>query len=240
MSLSKALIETERSLHVLANSAYASHAQRFFKTGKGEYGEGDVFIGIRVPALRKLARTLGKTLSITDLRTLLRSDIHEERLFALIVMTDRYKKATPGERHDLHTLYLTSTRFVNNWDLVDTSAETLVGSHVANDPLPLLTRLTKSSLLWDRRIAMIATFHLIKQGDATTAITIAELLLHDKEDLIQKAVGWMLREVGKRVSKTALTDFLEKHATTMPRTALRYAIEHFSKEVRQRYLTLTT
>ncbi len=231
--MSKQLETLRKTLRTLASTTRAESSKRFFKTGKGEYAEGDRFYGITVPEIRKLAKT---PLTLTDLIALLRSKIHEERLLALIALADRYKEADPKTKQNLHDLYIAHTKFVNNWDLVDTSAETLVGAHVFSRSPALLKRLAKSENLWERRIAMIATFYHIKQGNAATPTAIATLLLNDKHDLIQKAVGWMLREIGKRVSKSALTDFLDLHAKTMPRTALRYAIEHFSKTERALYM----
>lgn len=219
-----------RELHRIANPDRAVAAKRFFKTGPGEYGEGDQFIGLTVPQVRRLAKSY-RDLSLADTMRLLRSPIHEVRLLALIILVEKYRRADAAGRRRIHGLYLGSTRYINNWDLVDTSAEHIVGP----EPGAPLLRLAKSSSLWERRIAILATFHFIKRGEFVPTLRIARQLLHDEEDLIHKAVGWMLREVGKR-NLPVLKKFLYAHYRRMPRTMLRYAIEKFPARTRLRYL----
>ncbi len=218
----------------LADPEAAAFLQRFFKTGPGQYGEGDRFLGIRVPRLRALvARTRG--LPMDDVLALLRSPWHEERLLALLILVDRYRRGGPEERETVFRTYLAHTRHINNWDLVDASAEHIVGPHVSPDDLRLLEKLARSESVWERRIAMLATFHWTRRGEVEPALHIAALLAHDDHDLIHKAVGWMLREVGKR-DRDAEVRFLRTHAPTMPRTMLRYAIERFPPEERKALL----
>ncbi|MDB4952127.1 MAG: AlkD-like family protein [Gemmatimonadetes bacterium] len=226
--------EVRAELQALANPADAEFLQRFFKTGPGEYGEGDRFLGIRVPALRRLVRAHGD-LSVDDCGELLRTGAHEERLFALLALVQRYARADAAGKEAIHRLYLASTAQVNNWDLVDSSAESLVGAHLEGGEIDLLETLARSGMLWERRIAIVATFHFIKRGELGPTLRIAEMLLGDAHDLIHKAVGWMLREVGKR-DQGAEEDFLRMHCGRMPRTMLRYAIEKFPDELRRRYL----
>lgn len=221
-------------LHALADPEDAAFLQRFFKTGPGEYGEGDRFLGIRVPQTRALVRC-ARSIPLESVLELLRSPWHEERLLALLILVDQYQRGTPDERKIIHRTYLANTQYVNNWDLVDASAEYLVGQHIRPDDLSLLEQLAASDSLWERRIAMLATFHWIKQGHFDPAFRIAELLLADREDLIHKAVGWMLREVGKR-DQAAEEAFLRTHYKRMPRTMLRYAIERFPPDLRKAYL----
>lgn len=208
---------------------------RFFKTGPGQYGEGDRFLGVVVPDQRRVAKRFAG-LSLEDIDRLIRSPWHEERLTGLLILVDRHQRSGPGERLRLHRFYLQRTKFVNNWDLVDLSAYFLVGPHVNPARPTVLERLARSSNLWERRIAMVATFHFIKQGVPGPTLTMADRLISDRHDLIHKAVGWMLREVGKRCSVQALRGYLDQRADRMPRTALRYAIERFSPAVRASYL----
>ncbi len=233
--MSKNTLKNIRSaLRKSANEADARILKRFFKTGPGEYGEGDLFIGVRVPATRRVAKEY-RNLSLADTLTLLKSDIHEERLLALIILTRKFQKGTPEERAVVYGQYLDHTKYINNWDLVDTSAAHIVGAYLQNKSRKPLHALARSEYLWDRRIAIISTFHFIKNNDFDETLTIAEMLLSDTHDLIHKAVGWMLREVGKRdISKE--NDFLLKHYRNMPRTMLRYAIEKFPEEIRKQYL----
>ncbi|MGA7828813.1 MAG: DNA alkylation repair protein [Geobacteraceae bacterium] len=221
-------------LQALGDPEKARVLQRFFKTGKGEYGEGDQFIGLRVPELRKLAGQY-PSLSLPDTLQLLRSPIHEVRFLALLILTRAYQQADAALQEQIYTFYLQHSHFINNWDLVDVSAEHIVGAHLRNRTRLPLRKLAASSLLWERRIAIIATFHYIKRGEFAETLAIAELLLRDREDLINKAVGWMLREVGKR-DQSAEIGFLTKHYKVMPRTMLRYAIERFEEDLRQRFL----
>lgn len=221
-------------LRELGSPEDARFLQRFFKTGPGEYGEGDVFLGIRVPVLRRLARELQAT-SVEDAAALLRSEVHEERLLALLLLVRAYQRGNAGTRQAVFDTYLAHTRHIDNWDLVDASAEHIVGAHLWEGDRALLDRLARSELLWERRIAIMATFHFIKRGDFAGTLRIAEALLHDRHNLIHKAVGWILREVGKR-DQEAEEAFLRAHARAMPRTMLRYAIERFPEPLRQRYL----
>ncbi len=225
--------EIQQELEGLADPGQAVILQRFFKTGPGDYGEGDRFRGIRVPVLRKVAGKY-RHLPLTEAGRLLQSAFHEDRLLALLILIHRYYQgeALQGE---IHRLYLEQRRFVNNWDLVDASAPHLVGHYLALRPKDLLPRLAASGVLWERRMAIIATFHFIKQGDYDDTLGVASLLLGDPEDLIHKAVGWMLREVGKR-DVAAAEAFLQAHYQNMPRTMLRYAIERFPEARRQAYL----
>jgi 3-methyladenine DNA glycosylase AlkD len=229
------LAEVRSRLQALADPADALFAQRYFKTGPGEYAEGDRFLGIRSTPMKALAREFA-ALSLMDLEQMLHSGWHEERMLALLVMVRAHSRGDAPAKAALHRLYLDNTRFVNNWDLVDGSAPQLVGAHLARgDDLSLLDDLARSELLWERRIAMIATLHFIRAGEPAPALRVAELLVNDQHPLIHKAVGWMLREVGKR-HREAAEAFLRKHNRTMPRTMLRYAIERFPEPLRQEYL----
>lgn len=234
MESDRAVREVRKELEKLADEGRAAVSKKFFKTGPGEYGEGDKFLGIRVPVLRKLSKRyqsldLGQTLS------LLRSEIHEERLLALFILVLKYSKGSGAGREDIYNLYLNNVRFVNNWDLVDASAEHIMGSHLKGGDKSLLFDMASTGGLWERRIAIMSTFHLIKQNEFDDALRIAEILLTDEEDLIHKAVGWMLREIGKRNLKKEEA-FLKKYYGKMPRTMLRYAIEKFPDTRRQAYL----
>jgi 3-methyladenine DNA glycosylase AlkD len=226
-----------RELRAEADPDDAIDLQRFFKTGPGQYGEGDRFLGVRVPALRRLARAY-RGLSVADALALLRSKWHEERLLGLLLLVGLYRRGESQDRQAVYDAYLAHTRHINNWDLVDASAEHIVGPHVPPDRLDPLERLARSPDLWERRIAMLATFHWIRRGAFAPAVRIATLLLNDPHDLIHKAVGWMLREIGKR-DRAAEVAFLREHHAEMPRTALRYAIEHFPEQERKRYLAGT-
>jgi len=234
-ALMNGLLETLRSkLRSTADPEKAKVLQRFFKTGPGEYGEGDVFLGIQVPVLRKFARET-RDLDDTSLQVLLRSSVHEERMLSLLILIQKYVRGTDEERKKIYDFYLVNTSFINNWDLVDLSAEHVVGHFLMRGSRRPLYQLAKSKSLWERRIAILSTFHFIKQHEFSDALKIAAILLSDKEDLIQKAVGWMLREVGKR-DLEAEEQFLRKSYQKMPRTMLRYAIERFPEEKRKRYL----
>lgn len=237
---SKQVRQLRTQLRALATPEKAKVSAWFFKTGPGEYAEGDKFIGITVPELRKIARG-AKESTREDALTLLVSPIHEERLLALYLLIQQFEQGSPEVQKQVYTEYLAHTKYINNWDLVDSSAYHIVGSFLAEQPTTTvrktLLQLAHSPLLWERRIAMVATFHWIKQSQPDHTLLIAKTLLTDKHDLIQKAVGWMLREVGKRCSKETLEVFLEKYSQEMGRTALRYAIEHFPKETRKAYLT---
>jgi 3-methyladenine DNA glycosylase AlkD len=211
--------ESQKELASLGNAENAAILQRFFKTGPGEYGEGDRLRGISVPVLRKLARTY-YALPLAEAERLLRSPFHEDRLLALFILIERYYKGEGAVRSEIHHLYLGNTQFVNNWDLVDASASHLVGHYLKDRPKDLLTRLAASASLWERRVAIMATFLFIREGDFQETLRIARLLLGDPEDLIHKAVGWMLREVGKR-EITVAAGFLQTWHRNMPRTMLR-------------------
>ena len=224
----------QSTLRGLAKKENAEVAQRFFKTGPGEYGEGDKFLGIRVPVLRKLAKEY-QVISVGEAGKLLKSPIHEERLLALFILIHIYSKGAESVKKKIYDLYLDNTEFINNWDLVDTSAEHIVGNFLLDKSKSPLYGLAKSKILWERRISIMATFCFIKRLQYSDTLKISEILLHDKEDLIHKAVGWMLREVGKR-NLPLEEEFLKAHYMHMPRTMLRYAIERFSESKRQRYL----
>ena len=226
--------EARTKLNVLASPEVAASSARFFKIGPGQYGEGDTFIGVRVPALRKLAREC-RSLPLTEIETLLRSPIHEERLLALLVLVLGVGKGDDAHRKAVYDLYLGNTQHVNNWDLVDSSAPAIVGGCLRDKPRKPLVRLAKSQSLWERRIAIVATQHFIRLDQFADTLAISRLLLSDKEDLIHKATGWMLREVGDR-DEAALEAYLDEHGAVMPRTMLRYAIEHFPPDARRNYL----
>lgn len=264
----------EKRLKGLGDAEDAAQAQRFFKTGPGQYGEGDVFLGIRVPVLRKLAKELSKLpspacghrsrrgdrpnsppaegcatvsafgegwkrgagpaeLSLDDLVELLQSPFHEVRLTALLVMTYQAKKGAPTL--PLYRAYLANTDRINNWDLVDVTAEHIVGRHLFERSRRPLYKMAKSSSLWERRIAILSTLYFIRRNDFDDTLALADILLHDEHDLMHKAVGWMLREVGKR-NRTLEEEFLLPRYKTMPRTMLRYAIERFDDPLRRKYL----
>ena len=222
-------------LQKLGNSEIALHSRRFFKTGPGEYGEGDRFLGIKVPLIRKCVSEF-RDISLEDALETLNSPFHEARLLALLVMVTKYRSAmTEAEKEAIYSSYLDNAAHINNWDLVDCSAEHIVGAYLFDRERSTLYRLAGSNTLWERRIAIMATFHFIKKGDFSDTLAIAEELLHDREDLVHKAVGWMLREVGKRDIHRE-RGFLGRYSGEMPRTMLRYAIERFPEEERLKYL----
>jgi len=224
----------QRKLQELGSREKAKVLQRFFKTGPGEYGEGDVFVGVKVPELRKLAKEYHE-ITVKEVKQLLKSDIHEERLLALFILVRKYSKGNEAEKKRIYELYLKSTQFINSWDLVDSSAHHIIGAFLVDKSKEPLYSLAKSMNLWERRISIISTFYFIKHDKYAETIKISEILLTDEQDLIHKAVGWMLREVGKRHMPTE-EKFLRKHYKRMPRTMLRYAIEKFPEDKRQRYL----
>jgi 3-methyladenine DNA glycosylase AlkD len=209
-----------------ADPRKAALLARFFKTGKGEYAEGDKFLGLTVPVTRAIAKRYS-CLPFDDVLTLLRSPWHEERLCALLMLGERFKKEGAAGRKRIYGFYLANTRYINNWDLVDLSAPGIAGEWLLDKSRRPLYRLARSGNLWERRIAMLACFALIRRGESADAFSIARLLLGDKHDLIHKAVGWMLRETGKRCSEKELLGFLAANYVRLPRTALRYAIERF-------------
>ena len=218
----------------LANEQIAEHSQRFFKTGKGEYGEGDIFLGIRVPLLRKLVKKY-RGISITEVRKLLHSKFHEERLLAVLMLVQLFKSGDESVQKQVYDLYLENTEYINNWDIVDISASNIVGAHLYEKDKAPLYDLVQSKNLWERRISIISTFYFIRQNEFDDTLKLAKILLNDKEDLIHKAVGWMLREVGKREIEFE-EEFLQEHYKIMPRTMLRYAIEKFTETSRKMYL----
>ena len=226
-----------RALREQARPDRVAGITRFFKCGPGEYGEGDAFIAVTVPAQRSIARRF-RDLPLKESQKLLMSRIHEERLTALFILVDQFTRGDDRTRGQIFRLYMRRLRFINNWDLVDTSAAPIVGGWLEDKPRGLLDRLARSKHLWSRRVAMIATYHYIHRHDHRDAIRIATILVNDEHDLIQKAVGWMLREVDKRASPAALTRFLHRHAATMPRTMLRYAIERLPADRRAHWMAM--
>ena len=235
--------ELNDALAALADADQARELQRFFKTGKGQYGAGDRFLGVRVPEVRRVAKGFAD-LSPADLNDLLDSPLHELRFAALAVMVAQFQAASragdEGERERLVEFYLSAMRRgrINNWDLVDSSAEYILGEYLYDRPRDQLLRLARSGIVWQRRIAVLSTFAFIKHGDASTTLEVAEALLDDQHDLIQKAVGWMLREVGKRVDRDLLVGFLTANAKRMSRVTLSYATEHFEHSERVFYRSL--
>lgn len=221
-------------LNRLANPEKARILARFFKTGKGQYGEGDVFLGIPVPEQRRIAKKY-RNLPLGEIRNLLASQVHEHRLVALLVLISQYRQTDDQRRNKIVAFYLNNSDRINNWDLVDISAPSIVGDHLADKDKSVLYDFARSEDLWRKRIAIIATLAFIRKGDFIDAFALSEILLRDPHDLIHKAVGWMLREIGKRDRK-AEEKFLRKHCRNMPRTMLRYAIEHFDDDSRRQYL----
>ncbi len=224
----------ERRLRALGDRDRATHSLRFFRTGPGDYGEGDRFLGLTVPQIRALARE-HRDASLDALEQLLQSPWHEARLLALVILVEQHRRGDAALRDAIHQLYLRNTHRVNNWDLVDCSAAEIVGAHLRDADRSLLATLARSASLWERRMAMIATADYIRRGDFRDALRVAAILLDDAHDLIHKACGWMLREVGKR-DQAAEERFLRKYARRMPRTMLRYAIERFPERLRRQYL----
>ncbi len=229
------LNQLKKELAAKANSKKAKILQGFFKTGKGEYGEGDIFMGVVVPETRKIALKF-RNLPLADIKKLLNSKIHEERLLALFILVEQFSRAEENERKKIYNFYLSQTKNINNWDLVDLSADKIVGAHLEKKNKQILYQLAKSKNVWERRIAVLATFHFVKNGQYRENFKIAELLISDCHDLIHKAVGWMLREVGKRCGEKIEEEFLIKYYRQMPRTMLRYAIERFPEVKRKKYL----
>jgi len=223
-------------LLVLANPEKAKSFQSFFKTGPGEYGEGDFFWGINVPVLRRLSKKYAD-LSLVEIQKLLTSQIHEQRQVALFILLQQYQKAEETNREKIVNFYLAHTRWINNWDLVDATAPKILGDFLMKRDKRILFQLARSENLWERRIAIVATLRFVKEGRFEETIKIAEILLSDPHDLIHKAVGWLLREVGKRHRQTE-EEFLRRFASLMPRTTLRYALEKFPAEKREMYLKL--
>lgn len=218
----------------VANPEKALFLQRFFKTGPGQYAEGDVFLGLVVPLTRSIAKA-NKQTSLPELQKLMESKYHEARLCALLIVTEQFKKASAPERKALYDFYLKNARRINNWDLVDVTCPHVVGAYLLDKDRSRLYELVGSDNLWEQRIAMVSTVTFIRNREYTDTLALAERLMNHPHDLMHKAVGWMLREVGKK-DRDTLTDFLELHATRLPRTALRYAIEHYPEEQRQYFL----
>ena len=221
-------------LKALATPAQKSVVMKFFKTGKGQYGEGDIFLGVMVPQTRTVAKKHAD-LSLAEIKKLLHSKIHEDRLCALFILTEQFQKATDTKQKTIFDLYLRNTKHINNWDLVDQSAHPIVGKYLLDKPKDILYTLARSKNLWQRRIAIVATYAFIQSKKFNDTFAIAEIFLNDTHDLIHKATGWMLREAGKR-STRELVSFLDKHAQEMPRTMLRYSLEKFPEIQRKTYM----
>ena len=228
-------VEVRERLLSLASETQAEISARFFKTAPGEYGEGDCFIGVKMPQLHALAREYARLMKPTDVLPLLTDTIHECRMLALLVWTRLFPKSPETTRSQIYSLYLSHTVYINNWDLVDLSAYKIVGEYLLQRDRSELLRLAESASLWEQRIAIVSTFAFIRRNDFTDTLRIADMLLRYKHDLIHKAVGWMLREVGKR-DKAVLTTFLETRHSNMPRTMLRYAIERLSPAERAYFM----
>jgi len=229
------LNEIKSDLDRLSNPEKAAVLQRFFKTGKGDYGEGDIFLGISVPEQRKLSKKYADA-NLETLRRLLSSKIHEHRLTALLILVIKFSKADESGKRNIYEFYLKNTRHINNWDLVDLSSVKIVGAFLHDKDRSRLYELAGSENIWERRISIIATFHFIRNNQFNNTLILAKLLLNDRHDLIHKATGWMLREVGKRDQQIE-ENFLKKHFKIMPRTMLRYAIEKFDEKKRAFYLS---
>ena len=222
-------------LRKLSNPQKAKLLQRFFKTGPGQYAQGDKFLGIMVPQTRKIAKQF-EGLELPDVVKLLHSKYHEERLAALFIMVSQFKKGDGKLKEKIFKVYVSNTKCINNWDLIDLTAGHIVGTYLENKPKGLLYQFARSKDLWKKRISILSTFKYIYEGKPQETLKIAQILLNDEHDLIHKAVGWMLREVGKRCSQKTEEEFLQKRYKKMPRTMLRYAIERFPEKLRQKYL----
>jgi 3-methyladenine DNA glycosylase AlkD len=229
--------DAQQALRRVARPDRVESTKRFFKAYPGGYSEGDEFLSCSVPATRLVAKEF-YGMPLPQLSKLISSKWHDDRLLALIILIRQYQKGSEVEREAIYSFYIKHLAHVNNWDLVDTSAGYIVGEYLYERPRDTLFALAKNENVWQRRVAIISTFNFIMKGDPSTTILIAEELLHDKHDLIQKAVGWMLREVGKRVDRKVLLDFLDNHAHEMPRTMLRYSLEHLPPEQRAHYRAL--
>jgi 3-methyladenine DNA glycosylase AlkD len=232
-------MSAKRELHKLKNHEYAEQVQRFFKTRKGEYGEGDLFLGVRMPAIRLIAKG-HKELALVDIDLLIKSKWHEERLLGLIILVNQYikfskNKSTKSKATEIFNYYITIFEYVNNWDLVDSSCHKIIGPELLLNSKKMLHTWAKSNHIWTRRISMMTTLYFIRRGQYIDALIIAKTLINDKEDLIQKVVGWMLREVGN-MDKSVEDEFLKKNYHNMPRTMLRYAIEKYPKDERRKIL----
>ena len=221
-------------LEKLSDPEHAMKLQRFFKTGQGEYGEGDTFLGVRVPDQRQIAKKY-RSIPLTDVVELLQSRVHEHRLTALFILTEQFNKGDEEARRRIVDLYLNNTAYVNNWDLVDSSAHKILGAWLVDKSRGVLYKLAGSESLWERRISIISTFAFINRGDLVDALALAKALIDDRHDLIHKASGWALREIGKK-DQSVLEEFLSGHHKKMPRTMLRYAIERLPEERRRFYM----
>jgi len=227
-------MKASEEIRELASKKIAKHSLRFFKTGKGEYGYGDIFLGVRAPEIRSIAKK-HIDISIADMKNLIKSKYHEERFLGLIILVNKYSKSNNEIRNQLYKIYVSSFKYINSWDLVDVTCSHVIGKHLMDKDRSILYTWAKSEDLWTKRIAIVSTHCFIRKNDLQDTFKIAEILLNDNHDLIHKAVGWMLREAGKRdLEKEEI--FLKKHYNTMPRTMLRYAIERFPEAKRQRYL----
>ncbi len=234
--LTAAKVKSE--LKSLVNPEKAKFLRRYFKTGKGEYAEGDKFIGITVPVQRTVAKKYSD-LPLNEIQKLIKDPVHEARVTAVFILCGQYSKAVDKRKKFFVDFLLTNKKFINNWDLVDSCAHQILGDYLINKPHKILFKLAKSENVWDRRIAAVSTYAFIRNRKFDSALKIFEMLLNDKHDLIHKAAGWMLREIGNR-NVEVLESFLEKHVPVMPRTMLRYAIEKFPEAKRQKYLQRKT
>jgi len=228
------LIEIKKEIEKSADPEKARILQGFFKTGKGEYGEGDIFRGIKVPIERQIAKKY-PSLSLKDIQSLLESKYHEERMIALLILIFKYSKSSDYNKAEIFNFYIKNTKYINNWDLVDLSCHKIIGDYLLKKDRSILYKLVKSNSLWEKRISIISTFAFIKHDDFADSLRLAEILLNDKHDLIHKAVGWTLREIGKK-DISVLENFLKQHYKVMPRTALRYSIERLPEKQRKAYL----
>lgn len=223
-----------KELEKTGNQKSVEHCRKYFKTDKGGYGEGDIFLGVKVPVQRQIAKKY-ENLSLQKIQKLLNSKIHEHRFTGLIILIDKYKKSQEDNRENIFNFYLNNIKNINNWDLVDVSAHKIVGDFLSDKDKKILSELARSKNLWERRIAIVSTFAFIRKGKLIDTLRISKNLLKDKHDLIHKAVGWMLREVGKK-DKNILENFLKKNYSRLPRMTLRYAIERFSGDERKKWL----
>lgn len=230
-----AKIKDELASHI--NPEKAEFLPYFFKTKPGQYGEGDKFLGVVVPDIRKVVKN-NLDATIYELFELPKSKWHEERMTALLILVAKFAKSTKSEQLEIYNQYLNNTKYINNWDLVDLSCRDIIGKYLFENPdnLDKLNKLAKSELLWDRRIAIISTYYFLMKGDPSPTLQIIDILISDKHDLIQKANGWMLRELGKRVDSQILVQYIKQNYNQIPRTTLRYAIERFPEETRKQYL----
>lgn len=227
-------MEILKEIMSLANDEQALHLQRFFKIGKGEYGEGDLFLGLKVPVTRSIAKKYYESVSLEDIQTLLKNEYHEVRLLAILLMILKYEKSTL--KKEIIQLYLDNVEYINNWDLVDLSAPKIIGNFVYEQKMSdIINKLAAVDHLWSNRIAVVSTYYLIKRGDFSLLLELAEKFLTHKHDLMHKAVGWMLREMGK-VDEKPLCKFLDEYHNVMPRTMLRYSLERLSEDKKMRYM----